>query len=234
VNGAASYTLYRSTTPGGEGATPLVSGLTATAYVDLTATGAATYYYMLSATSPGGEGARSAEASAYAYVPGDANNDLSVDFLDLAQLAQNYNVGGGSATWAQGDFNGDGTVDFLDLAILAQNYNTTRAPAGAATIASDPEQLAPVAAQPVVAQPVAAAPTPPEKIVNAPPKPTPVPKSVPKPSPKPVVKPITKAAPPKAAPPHLAPPPPPAIFSTQKIATPSARKRRDVLDRDLG
>jgi hypothetical protein len=231
VNGAASYTLYRSTTPGGEGATPLMSGLTGTTYVDLTATGPATYYYMLSATSPGGEGARSTEATAHAHVPGDANDDLSVDFLDLALLAQSYNAAGGSATWTQGDFNGDGTVDFLDLAILAQNYNTTRAPAGAApapaatVLASDPEPLAPLAAQPT-----ATAPPPPIKIVKAPPKPAPIPKPAPKPIPKPVVKPI-----PKAAPPRPAPPPPAPVFSTQKIATKTAaRKRPDVLDRDLG
>jgi hypothetical protein len=54
--------------------------------------------------------------------PGDANHDGSVDFLDLAQLAQNYNVAGGR-TFEQGDFNGDGNVDFLDLAQLAQRYN---------------------------------------------------------------------------------------------------------------
>lgn len=240
VTGAASYTLYRSTTPGGEGATPLASGLSGTTYVDLTATGPATYYYMLSATSPGGEGPRGTEATAHAHVPGDANDDLSVDFLDLALLAQSYNAGG-SATWAQGDFNGDGIVDFLDLAILAQDYNTTRAPAGAApaaapapapaaTVASNLEPLAPVTTQPAAAQPVAAAPTPPPKIVNVPQKRTPIPKSVPKPIPKLSVKLITKGAPPKPAP----LPPPPAIFSTQKIAAAAARKRPDVFDRDLG
>lgn len=57
-------------------------------------------------------------------LPGDANRDGTVDFLDLAALAQSYN---GSATtddpWNGGDFNGDGKVDFLDLAMLAQHYN---------------------------------------------------------------------------------------------------------------
>jgi hypothetical protein len=54
---------------------------------------------------------------------GDANLDGSVDFLDLARLAQNYNAAGGMRTWSSGDFNNDGGVDFLDLAKLAQNYN---------------------------------------------------------------------------------------------------------------
>jgi autotransporter-associated beta strand protein len=53
---------------------------------------------------------------------GDANLDGSVDFLDLAKLAQNYNAAG--TTWSGGDFNYDGTTDFNDLAKLAQNYNT--------------------------------------------------------------------------------------------------------------
>src|SRR6266567_4304894 len=48
VNGAGSYTVYRSTTPGGEGATPLANGLTGAAYADLTAVGGTTYYYVLS------------------------------------------------------------------------------------------------------------------------------------------------------------------------------------------
>jgi hypothetical protein len=57
-------------------------------------------------------------------LPGDANRDGTVDFLDLAALAQSYNA---SATtddpWNGGDFNGDGKVDFLDLAMMAQHYN---------------------------------------------------------------------------------------------------------------
>jgi hypothetical protein len=65
---------------------------------------------------------------------GDANLDRSVDFLDLAALAQNYNTTG--KTFAQGDFNSDGNVDFLDLALLAQRYNTTLAVPGAPVPAS--------------------------------------------------------------------------------------------------
>ncbi|MDB5320847.1 MAG: Extracellular serine protease precursor, partial [Phycisphaerales bacterium] len=57
-------------------------------------------------------------------LPGDANLDYSVDFLDLASLAQSYNLTDGSRVWAQGDFNYDGNVDFIDLAKLAQSYNT--------------------------------------------------------------------------------------------------------------
>jgi filamentous hemagglutinin len=55
---------------------------------------------------------------------GDANLDGVVDFLDLARLAQSYNVVDGSRQWSNGDYNYDGDVDFLDLAQLAQNYNS--------------------------------------------------------------------------------------------------------------
>jgi hypothetical protein len=56
---------------------------------------------------------------------GDANADGSVDFNDLAKLAQSYNVADGQRRWSEGDFNSDGNVDFGDLSLLAQNYNTT-------------------------------------------------------------------------------------------------------------
>jgi hypothetical protein len=72
------------------------------------------------------DGAAGDDAVADFFVlAGDANRDRAVNFLDLAQLAQNYNATGGGKTYVDGDFNGDGNVDFLDLAILAQRYNTT-------------------------------------------------------------------------------------------------------------
>ncbi|MDB5323651.1 MAG: hypothetical protein JWN40_5282, partial [Phycisphaerales bacterium] len=55
---------------------------------------------------------------------GDLNLDGAVDFLDLARLAQSYNVTDGTRQWATGDVNYDGNTDFLDLAKMAQNYNT--------------------------------------------------------------------------------------------------------------
>jgi fibronectin-binding autotransporter adhesin len=69
---------------------------------------------------------------------GDANLDGSVNFLDLAKLAQSYNTTvTSSSTWYRGDFNYDGTVDFLDLANLAQNYNTSLSGAPIAGASAD-------------------------------------------------------------------------------------------------
>jgi len=56
---------------------------------------------------------------------GDATLDGTVNFNDLVNLAQNYNVVDGTRTWYQGDFTYDGNVNFNDLVKLAQNYNTS-------------------------------------------------------------------------------------------------------------
>jgi autotransporter-associated beta strand protein/T5SS/PEP-CTERM-associated repeat protein len=55
---------------------------------------------------------------------GDATLDGQVNFNDLVQLAQSYNIVDGSRTWFTGDFTYDGKTDFNDLVKLAQNYNT--------------------------------------------------------------------------------------------------------------
>jgi autotransporter-associated beta strand protein len=55
---------------------------------------------------------------------GDATLDGQVNFNDLVQLAQSYNVVDGTRTWFTGDFTYDGNTDFNDLVKLAQNYNT--------------------------------------------------------------------------------------------------------------
>jgi subtilisin family serine protease len=65
------YAVYRSTTPGGEGAVPLttVSGAGASSYDDVTAVGGTTYYYQVAAVNASGE-ARSAEQSVTPLTPG--------------------------------------------------------------------------------------------------------------------------------------------------------------------
>jgi autotransporter-associated beta strand protein len=63
---------------------------------------------------------------------GDATLDGKVDFADLVQLAQYYNITDGQRTWYTGDFTYDGKTDFADLVKLAQNYNGALAAAAAA------------------------------------------------------------------------------------------------------
>jgi GH25 family lysozyme M1 (1,4-beta-N-acetylmuramidase) len=60
----------------------------------------------------------------FRYLPGDVDNDGTVNFADLLVLANNYNAAG-VFNFDTGDFNYDGVVNFQDLLILAANYNTT-------------------------------------------------------------------------------------------------------------
>jgi hypothetical protein len=131
-------------------------------------------------------------------LPGDANRDGAVNFLDLLTLAKNYGKTG--VTLAQGDFSGDGTVNFADLLILAKNYNRALPSAGGVTPASTLDAAALAAAMRIVAptasittadsSPLAAAK---QTTVKAkPPSPHPVPKPV---TPTPfVARPATAAA----------------------------------------
>ena len=64
VTGAQTYNVYRATTPGGEGATPIASGIPLTNYVDSTVTVGKTYYYEVTAVINGQESLRSFEAIA--------------------------------------------------------------------------------------------------------------------------------------------------------------------------
>ncbi len=63
-SGAATYNVYRATTSGGEGATPLVTSIAATAYVDTAISNGTTYYYTVAAVNSVGTSAQSNEAIA--------------------------------------------------------------------------------------------------------------------------------------------------------------------------
>ena len=61
VSGASSYNVYRSTTPGTQGAK--IGTSTTTSYVDSTASNGSTYYYQVTATSAAGEGTATAQSA---------------------------------------------------------------------------------------------------------------------------------------------------------------------------
>jgi hypothetical protein len=62
--GATSYNVYRGTSSGGEGSTPIATGITATNYTDATVADGTTYYYKVAAVNSGGTSGLSNEASA--------------------------------------------------------------------------------------------------------------------------------------------------------------------------
>jgi len=62
--GASTYNVYRSTTPGGEGTTAFITGVTTTSYTDNAVTNGTPYYYEVAAVNASGASALSAEATA--------------------------------------------------------------------------------------------------------------------------------------------------------------------------
>jgi predicted alpha-1,2-mannosidase len=68
--GATSYNVYRGTTPNGEGAIPLVAGLTATAFTDTGLTNGTAYYYLVTAVNADGESGASNEGAAVPLASG--------------------------------------------------------------------------------------------------------------------------------------------------------------------
>ena len=87
--GATSYNVYRSSTSGGEGLTPLRTGVTGTSFLDTSVTSGGTYYYQVSAVGAGGESAKSVESSATLIpaVPTNVSATASASQVTLAWTA---------------------------------------------------------------------------------------------------------------------------------------------------
>ncbi len=66
---SGAYSVWRSNTSGGEGGTPLGSGITGTQFIDTTVTNLATYYYEVTATNSAGTSSYSNEANATPGAP---------------------------------------------------------------------------------------------------------------------------------------------------------------------
>ena len=63
ISGATTYNLYRSTTSGGEGTSPYLTGLTGTTYSDTAVTSGTPYYYTLTAVNTAGQSGQSVRKS---------------------------------------------------------------------------------------------------------------------------------------------------------------------------
>ena len=62
--GAASYDIYRATSSGNEGSTPIATGVTTTSFTDIGVSGTTTYYYEVSAVNVAGQSTLSSEVHA--------------------------------------------------------------------------------------------------------------------------------------------------------------------------
>ena len=115
----ASYIVYRSTTSGSYGAA-LVTGLTASHYVDRSAANGTTYYYVVSAVDTNShESARSAEVSATPVQPG--TQIVYQDSFDNDGVDTNTGIGGGLT--AKVIWNGPNFVDDGDLSANSTGGN---------------------------------------------------------------------------------------------------------------
>jgi subtilisin-like proprotein convertase family protein len=114
-------------------------------------------------------------------MPGDANEDGTVNFADFVVLANNF---GNETAWgpAAGDFNADGLVNFADFVVLANNFGQS-APLAAATsnsftanvvVPSPAPTTTPTRAEILTATALEGEPLPdPVVTIEAPPRPTP-------------------------------------------------------------
>jgi len=108
---ATSYRVYRSTTPGGEGATPLAT-VTSSSYTDSAVTNGTTYYYEITALTGATESARSTEYNAntsgtsapstptgLAAIPGNGSVALS---WNASSGATSYSIYRGTTSGGEG------------------------------------------------------------------------------------------------------------------------------------
>jgi fibronectin type 3 domain-containing protein len=129
VAGAASYSIYQGATSGGEGVTPVQTGITGTSFTAQSLTNGTTYYFIVAAVNSSGVGAFSSEASATptasAGIPiapagltaaaGDGTATLS---WAAVPGASTYNIYQGSASGQEGS-------TAIATNISATSYNIT-------------------------------------------------------------------------------------------------------------
>lgn len=121
--GAASYNVYRGTSPGGENALPLASNITTTSFTDSGLAAGAHYYYQVSAVDSTGEGAKSAEASGIVStvtINGSGAVDAIVLTADIDQLHIDWSDGAASGQVLINEpagltINGNGGSDTITL-----------------------------------------------------------------------------------------------------------------------
>jgi hypothetical protein len=102
--GATSYSVYRGTAAGAEGATPIVTGITTAAYTNTGLTNGTTYYYEVAAVNTAGASSMSNEAAATPATIGACVSDV--------QSTINQALGIGAAA---NDLNHDGVVNAVDI-----------------------------------------------------------------------------------------------------------------------
>ena len=137
--GAVNYNIYRSTTPGGEGSSPMWTAVAGTSFVDGTVVPGTTYYYTVtgvdpnraSPTDPVGESAQSAEVSAAAQ-PGSVAFNPPSNLVGAAQNGPQVQL-----TWNTNSTTGTGfTIERATDAAFTDDVINFSAPATSGSTAT--------------------------------------------------------------------------------------------------
>jgi fibronectin type 3 domain-containing protein len=115
---AASYSVFRGTTSGGESTTAIATGLAGTSYTDTAVVNGTTYYYTVKAVNSAGSSAASNEASAKPTAPAEGPYGGTPAAIAGTVQAENYDTGGQGVAYNVSTVNGTGNsyrTDGVDL-----------------------------------------------------------------------------------------------------------------------
>ena len=127
-NGGAAisgYKVYRATSPGGQGPTPIATLGNVTSYQSIGLADGTTYYYKVSAINSAGEGARSSEASATTFsAPSQPSSITAVGALRSITISWSAPASdGGSAVSSYKLYRGSSPTSLSLLATLGTVYS---------------------------------------------------------------------------------------------------------------
>lgn len=109
-----TYSVFRSTTSGGEGTAPIASNLVNASFTDTGLTNGTTYFYEMSASNPAGVSPMSGESSATPAAPGASGGGaLSGNFAPAVSMTYNF-TGLGTVDWAAWGLGGGNAYPHFD------------------------------------------------------------------------------------------------------------------------
>ena len=124
---ANSYNVYRATTPGGEGATPVLTGITTTSINDTNLTNGTTYYYQITAVNSAGESPRAGEVNATPFL---ASPVLSVAVVS-GQIQLSFTASSGAVSYTLSRSTTSGTETPYITGLVGTAFTDTAAAIGA-------------------------------------------------------------------------------------------------------
>ena len=123
VTGATSYDVYRATSSGQEGNTPIATGVTAPTFTDSNVTGGTTYYYEVTAVDAAGQSRMSSEVSATLPQVPAAPTGLAVS-AGLTNVSLSWNAVSGATGYNIYRGTSSGGESF-DIYVTSTSFNDT-------------------------------------------------------------------------------------------------------------